>query len=466
MNKKKQTSKYIVSDFVAASVTWLLFNILRYEEVAVYEGFYTLGSYLTHHKIWYGQIVIPVFWLILYYFSGYYNKPFGKSRLAELLSTITTVTIGTVFLFFAVILNDLPRSFEIYYELFFILFGLQFILTYFPRLCITLSGIRKIKNREWSSNTLIIGIGENARKMEEELYKLGYTISGFIAEDEKTKPAVAGERIFGSLKELPEIIQSENIKTLVIAVETSKDSKLLPILYSLYRYNLPILILANDANMLAKVNIKTIYGAPLIDLTNNNMSECEKNIKLFCDKVVSILVIILFSPFYLYISWRIKKESPGPVIFKQERIGYLGKPFTIYKFRTMYEGSESNGPLLSNENDPRITPFGCFMRKYRIDEFPQFFNVLKGDMSLVGPRPERKYYIDQIVKQAPYYYLLHNVRPGITSLGMVKFGYAGDVDQMIQRLKYDILYYENMSLVMDITILIFTVKIVFTGKGI
>ena len=161
-----------------------------------------------------------------------------------------------------------------------------------------------------------------------------------------------------------------------------------------------------------------------------------------------------------------KKDSPGPVFFRQERIGYLGQPFWMYKFRTMYVNAEENGPSLSSEDDLRVTPFGRIMRKYRLDELPQFWNVLKGDMSLVGPRPERKYFIDEIVKTAPYYYLLHNVRPGITSLGMVKYGYAASVDKMVERIEYDILYYENMSLTLDLTILIYTVKTVITGKGV
>ena len=132
----------------------------------------------------------------------------------------------------------------------------------------------------------------------------------------------------------------------------------------------------------------------------------------------------------------------------------------------MYVDAEDGGPKLSHEEDSRITHFGAIMRKYRLDELPQFWNVLKGDMSLVGPRPERKYFIDQIVQRAPYYYLLHNVKPGITSLGMVKYGYASTVDQMLERLEYDIIYYENMSLALDITILVYTIKTVVTGKGI
>lgn len=466
MKKIRQTGKYILADFISAAVVWLLFNWLRYEEMAVYEVASSFGNYLTYLQVIKGQLLIPFFWLILYYFSGYYNKPFGKSRLTELFSTFVTSLIGSVLIFFIVVLNDLPRSFHIYYELFFALFGLQFVLTYIPRLMITQAGLRKIKSREWAMNVLIIGAGEKACRIAKDLYRMGYNISGFVPEDSTTPVEVEKQEIAGELAGLPAIVEEKRIDELVLAAETNDNKKLLNILYSLYHYKLPIKVLADKLSMLSQVKIKTIRGIPLVNVTENNFSSVEKNIKLFLDKVISLFVLVLFSPMYAYIAYRVKKDSPGPVFFRQERIGYMGKPFMIYKFRTMYMGAEDRGPLLSSENDERVTPFGHIMRKYRLDEFPQFWNVLKGDMSVVGPRPERKYFIDQIVKVAPYYYLLHNVRPGITSLGMVKYGYAGDVNKMIERMKYDILYYENMSLLLDVTILIYTVKTVFTGKGI
>ena len=413
-----------------------------------------------------GQVVIPLFWLVLYYFSGYYNKPFGKSRLTELFSTFITVLIGTVFVFFALLLDDIPRSIDIYYKLFFGMFGLQFFITYIPRLLITQSGMRKIKNREWAMKVLIIGAGGKAVRIAHDLYRLGYDICGFVSEDERTPVKADRNQVLGTVEDIPVLMEKENVDEIVLAVESKNNKALLGILYSLYRYKRPIKVLADRFNMLSKIQLRTIRGIPLVDVTDNNFSPAEQNIKLFLDKVCSVVALLLLSPLFAYIAWRVKKDSPGPVFFRQERIGYLGQPFWMYKFRTMYVNAEENGPSLSSEDDLRVTPFGRIMRKYRLDELPQFWNVLKGDMSLVGPRPERKYFIDEIVKTAPYYYLLHNVRPGITSLGMVKYGYAASVDKMVERMEYDILYYENMSLTLDLTILIYTVKTVITGKGV
>ena len=466
MKKSKQAGKYILSDFISASIAWLLFNILRYEVFAIDEGADSLLDYLQYPGVLGGQVVIPLFWLVLYYFSGYYNKPFGKSRLTELFSTFITVLIGTVFVFFALLLDDIPRSIDIYYKLFFGMFGLQFFITYIPRLLITQSGMRKIKNREWAMKVLIIGAGGKAVRIAHDLYRLGYDICGFVSEDERTPVKADRNQVLGTVEDIPVLMEKENVDEIVLAVESKNNKALLGILYSLYRYKRPIKVLADRFNMFSKIQLRTIRGIPLVDVTDNNFSPAEQNIKLFLDKVCSVVALLLLSPLFAYIAWRVKKDSPGPVFFRQERIGYLGQPFWMYKFRTMYVNAEENGPSLSSEDDLRVTPFGRIMRKYRLDELPQFWNVLKGDMSLVGPRPERKYFIDEIVKTAPYYYLLHNVRPGITSLGMVKYGYAASVDKMVERMEYDILYYENMSLTLDLTILIYTVKTVITGKGV
>ena len=403
MKKSKQAGKYILSDFISASVAWLLFNILRYEVFAIDEGADSLLDYLQYPGVLGGQVVIPLFWLVLYYFSGYYNKPFGKSRLTELFSTFITVLIGTVFVFFALLLDDIPRSIDIYYKLFFGMFGLQFFITYIPRLLITQSGMRKIKNREWAMKVLIIGAGGKAVRIAHDLYRLGYDICGFVSEDERTPVKADRNQVLGTVEDIPVLMEKENVDEIVLAVESKNNKALLGILYSLYRYKRPIKVLADRFNMLSKIQLRTIRGIPLVDVTDNNFSPAEQNIKLFLDKVCSVVALLLLSPLFAYIAWRVKKDSPGPVFFRQERIGYLGQPFWMYKFRTMYVNAEENGPSLSSEDDLRVTPFGRIMRKYRLDELPQFWNVLKGDMSLVGPRPERKYFIDEIVKTAPYY---------------------------------------------------------------
>ena len=469
MNKRRFRITYIGLDFLTASLTWLLFNLLRYSEVAQYE-FGSLPDFLLFVQVVKGQIMVPLFWLVIYALSGYYNKPVGKSRIGELFSTFATVVIGSVIIFFIVVLNDLPPSFEIYYRFFFSLCAIQFALTYTVRFFLTKYAIRKSKSGEWVENVLIVGTGEDALKVRQYLHDSGYHIVGFVAEngftgkgDSPASSFVAPQEIVGTIGTIPEILQQYKVDEIVVAV---KGLEVVHLLYQFYRYRLPVKVLADNKNFLSKAKVNEIGGIPLIDITENNFSEAEKNIKWLLDKVISICVLILFSPLYAFISLKVKLTSQGPVFFRQERIGYRGKPFRIFKYRTMFEDASKEGPLLTTLDDKRVTPFGRFLRKYRMDEIPQFWNVLCGDMSLVGPRPEQRFYIEQIVQKAPYYYLLHNVRPGITSWGMVKYGYAETVDKMIERLDFDMLYYGNMSLALDIKILIYTVQIVLAGKGV
>lgn len=213
------------------------------------------------------------------------------------------------------------------------------------------------------------------------------------------------------------------------------------------------------------VDMNNIFGALLIEVNSEVMPVWQRTFKRVIDIVASIISLIVFTPMFIVLAVLVKSSSRGPIFFLQERVGKNGRLFKIVKYRTMVVNAEKAGPQLSSSNDPRITKIGRFMRKTRLDEFPQFYNVLIGDMSLVGPRPERQFYIDQIVKIEPQFLELTKVRPGITSWGQVKYGYAENVEQMLDRMKFDLLYLKNRTLSLDLKIMLYTILIIFKGSG-
>jgi exopolysaccharide biosynthesis polyprenyl glycosylphosphotransferase len=271
----------------------------------------------------------------------------------------------------------------------------------------------------------------------------------------------------GDYKKLRSIVAEYNVEEVLIAIE-ARDNKLVTrIVNDLIGLDLVVKAIPNLYDYLTgRVKMTAILGTPLIQISFDLMPTWQQKVKLLIDFSLSLFALVLLSPVFIIIAIIIKLTSKGPIFYSQERIGRYGKPFMIYKFRSMYADAEANGPALSSKDDRRITPIGRFLRKTRLDEVPNFYNVIKGDMSLVGPRPERMFYIDQIVKKAPHYLHLQKVKPGITSWGQVKYGYAENVDQMIHRLKFDLLYIENMTLFVDLKILIYTLITVFRGRGV
>jgi len=354
------------------------------------------------------------------------------------------------------------------------LFSIHFICTYIPRLIITTRTNHKIQKREIHFETLLIGSNEKALKLYEKLektkYSSGLKFVGFVSIYDKNDYLLSKHlEWLGDLSILKRIIIEKKIQEVIIAVESHEHDQIEKILNKLEGFErVTIRAIADNCDIVSgRVKLENIYDEPLIQISHDLMPAWQITLKRIMDIVISVFVLLVFSPVYLFLALGVKLSSKGPVFYSHERIGKNGKPFLIYKFRSMVQNAEISGPALSGgETDPRITKFGHFMRKSRLDEIPQFWNVLIGDMSLVGPRPERQYYINQIIEKAPHYAHLHRVRPGITSWGQVKYGYAQDVDEMIERLNYDIIYIENMSLYNDLKILIYTIKTVILGKGI
>ena len=465
----QQRIKYVLGDYVMSNIAWFCYNIVRYQMGAV-TGYGNLGTYLSSKMVLLGQLFFPLLMMITYIFSGYYNDVCRKSRVQELLTTMASAGINTLVIFFLALINDVIGVRGSDYEMILFLFALLFGFVYLGRFIITNSASRQIKSRQWTFPTLIVGSGSAAVAFANKLNSMrkstGHEIKGFVNIPGEN-PVKGNPLPCYELDELKDVCALEDIWELIVVPSRDDIHQNMSAINKLFSLGLPILISPERFNMMqSQVRISDLYGEPLVNISRSSLSDSGKNIKRAIDIVVSILALIVLLPVYAIVACIIKSTSPGPVFYLQQRIGQHNKPFKIIKFRSMVQDAEVGGkPQLSSDDDPRITPFGHFMRKYRIDELPQFWNVLKGDMSIVGPRPERKYYIDQIIERVPAYALLHQVRPGITSMGMVKYGYAKNVDEMVERVKYDLMYLDNMSLLNDLKILIYTIKIVFTGRG-
>jgi len=469
MNNTRQIAKYVTADFVTAATAWTILYLFRkiYLEPIKFGASVNLDF---DANFVLGLTLVPLFWITLYGVSGHYVAIFRRHRLKELAQVTMATIIGVIIIFFVLLLDDEIKYYRQYYKSFLLLLSTHFLLTLSVRLILTSRTVSRVHRGTIGFNTIIVGGYDRALSLYEEISAMknspGYHFVGFVRVNGQDNLLAQHIPLLGKYYDLPRLIELHDVEEVIIAVESSDHKDLQSILHLLEGWEVQVSIIPDMFDILSgSVKMNSIYGVPLIRVNHDIMPQWQFSVKRFLDIAVSLFSLIILSPFLLMIAAIIAYSSKGPILYFQERIGKHGKPFRIVKFRTMVSNAEANGPQLSSSFDNRVTRFGRFLRKTRMDELPQFYNVLKGEMSLVGPRPERRYFIDLIMERAPHYSHLHRVRPGITSWGQVKYGYAENVDQMIQRLKYDVLYIENMSLAMDFKILFYTIAIVLKGAG-
>ena len=452
-------------DFLILLASWFVFHAFFSEQI-------TLHLAINKVNVLGAGILVSVYWLVAFVLAGMYKSLYLISRLDEFLRVVKGVLFGglVLYLFWDLFLfmdrsSHLPLIFGYWGVVFGATVANRFIIRSIQRYFAQLGrGLHR---------TLIVGTGLNAKMAYDDLVRnkiLGMEVLGYIqvnGNEPHPESGITPNDIIGKLKDIDDIIRQYKVQDVLVAVESDGQEDLVAIISKLDNPDVRIKLLPDFYQIvsgLSKTN--QIFGMPIIEISPEPMPLWEKAVKRMVDLGLSVIILLVSFPFLLLVAILIRMSSPGPIIFRQERVGRNGKHFTMYKFRTMVQDAEkTTGPMWAQKNDPRITPLGYWMRKLRIDEIPQLYNVIRGQMSLVGPRPERPHFVEQFKRQIPLYTRRLRVRPGITGWAQVKWKYDSSLDDVKEKTKYDLYYVENISLRMDLKIIINTLITMVKAKG-
>ncbi|MCZ6774995.1 MAG: sugar transferase [Ignavibacteria bacterium] len=462
MGRKKEILVLLTTDLLAINLAWLIYFVIR-----VRSGWIDISM---EPELVAPMVFIYLFWIVVFFMVGLYRSWYASSRLDELALLFKTVTLGCLFLFFAIFVDDQGRNVVVSSRLLIAIYW-GILLTF---VCTSRLALRSIQRRMLIAgiglhNTIIVGSTPKARELYDEVVKypaLGFRVVGFTGLDRRKVGNYKGVPTLGSVGDLHEIISRQNVREVLIALDSTDHDRLLDILGRCNSHKVGLKIMPDLYDIISgQARTNQIYGFPLIEISPELMRPWEETLKRLLDIIVSAALLIVGFPIWLLIGLSIRLESHGSVLYKQERVGKEGKRFNIIKFRSMQHDAEETGPQWAGREDPRVTIVGKVLRKLHLDEVPQMWNVLSGHMSLVGPRPERPVFVEQLVKDIPMYPRRLKVRPGITGWAQVKHKYDESIDDVKRKVQYDLFYIENMSLRMDFKIILSTFYHMLLGRG-
>jgi exopolysaccharide biosynthesis polyprenyl glycosylphosphotransferase len=465
LNKRVERILILLVDFITINLAWVSYYYFRVET-----GWFQM---LFKPEFVVPMLVIYFYWLLIFAAIGMYRPWFAASRFDELSKLFKTTFLGVFVLFALIFFDDAGKQTSIHSTRFLIIIYwiILFLYVGFGRLLIRSFQRKLLVSGIGRRNTLVVGFNPKSVEIAEAIKRnppLGLDVIGYVAvKEENVGKSGAGLKVISTLSEIEKLIADYNIKEIIISLESHENQEMLRVVSACDKMGVTIKIVPDLYQMISgQVKTASIYGFPLVEINPTLMTEWEKKLKRLMDIVASLILLIISLPIIIITAIFIRLESPGPIIYKQERVGLNGKLFKVLKFRSMVNDAEkTTGPVWAGKDDPRVTKTGKFIRKVRIDELPQMYNVLKGEMSLVGPRPERPKFVEQFAKEIPLYKRRLLVKPGLTGWAQIKHKYDETIEDVKTKLKYDLFYIENQSLRMDLKILFRTIFVVLLGKG-